>query len=119
VACIEWDWLARMHSTAVTRYQLPPESFEDPQDAGMWVSRQAVRPSRAEPVGDLVDALRQEGVELRLIRRLSPLRGLWETSLHASGIRLRNAQGWEDGPGSVAPRLREVMARPNPGSPYR
>jgi hypothetical protein len=25
---------------------------------------------------------------------LLPLKGLWNTSLHASGIRLRNAAGW-------------------------
>jgi hypothetical protein len=112
VACIEWDWLERMHSTPVTRYHLPPDTFEDLQDAGMWVTRQAVRPSLSEPVGDLVEALRREGVELRLMRRLTPLRGLWETSLHASGIRLRNALDWEVGPGTVPPRLREVIGRP-------
>jgi hypothetical protein len=27
---------------------------------------------------------------------LAPLRDVWSTSLHASGIRLRNAQGWPD-----------------------
>ena len=26
---------------------------------------------------------------------LTPLRGLWETTLHTSGIRLRNAVGWD------------------------
>ncbi len=114
VACIEWDWLERMHSTAVTRYHLPPDTFEDLQDAGMWVSRQAVRPSLSEPVGNLVGALRREGVELRLMRRLTPLRGLWETSLHASGIRLRNAQDWQTGPQEVPPRLREVSAQSGP-----
>ena len=25
---------------------------------------------------------------------LTPLRGMWETTLHVSGIRLRNARGW-------------------------
>lgn len=119
VACIEWDWLERMHSTAVTRYHLPPETFEDLQDAGMWVSRQTVRPTLIEAVGDLVEALRQDGVELRLMRRLTPLRGIWDTSLHASGIRLRNAQEWQAGPGTVSPRLSQVMARTNPATPER
>lgn len=109
VACVEWDWLERLHSTAVFRYHLPSEGFEDLGDAGMWVSRETVRPSLVEPVGDLVEALRQDGVELRLMRRLTPLRGLWETSLHASGIRLRHAQDWQAGPSTASPRLREVM----------
>ncbi len=34
-------------------------------------------------------------VELRVMESLTPLRGVWETSLHASGIRLRHAQGWD------------------------
>ncbi len=109
VACIEWDWLERMHTTSVTRYHLPVDTFEDLHDAGMWVSRQTVRPSLVEPVGDLVEALRQAGVELRLMHRLTPLRGIWDTSLHASGIRLRNAQDWGAAGSPPSPRLREVM----------
>ena len=114
VACIEWDWLGRMHTTSVTRYHLAPDTFEDLHDAGMWVSRQTVRPTLAEPMGDLVEALRQDGVELRLMRRLTPLRGISDTSLHASGIRLRNAQDWQAGPSEVPLRLREVMERAEP-----
>jgi hypothetical protein len=36
------------------------------------------------------------GVELRVMERLTPLRHVWSTSLHASGVRLRNAAGWND-----------------------
>ncbi|MGO7421998.1 DUF6886 family protein, partial [Rhizobium ruizarguesonis] len=35
------------------------------------------------------------GVELRVVDTLTPLKGLWGTSLHVSGIRLRNAGDWE------------------------
>jgi hypothetical protein len=42
------------------------------------------------------EVLRSSGVELRVLDRLTPLRGVWDSSLHASGIRLRNAQGWVD-----------------------
>jgi hypothetical protein len=45
-------------------------------------------------LGDLPAALRAEDVELRVMERLTPLRDVWSTSLHASGIRLRNAQDW-------------------------
>jgi len=100
-----------MHTTSVTRYHLPSDTFENLYDAGMWVSRETVRPTRAELVGDLIEALRQDGVELRLMRRLTPLRGIWDTSLHASSIRLRNAQDWQAGPSEVPPRLREVMGQ--------
>jgi hypothetical protein len=27
---------------------------------------------------------------------LTPLKEVWQSSLHASGIRLRNARGWND-----------------------
>ena len=41
-------------------------------------------------------ALAACGVELRFMPVLTPLRDVWSTSLHASGIRLRNAKGWLD-----------------------
>ena len=114
VACIARDWLERMHTTPLYRYHLPPDTFEDLHDAGMWVSRETVRPSLAEPVGDLIEALRDDGVELRLMHRLTPLRGIWDTSLHASGIRLRNAQDWDAADSGPSLRLREVMERSEP-----
>jgi hypothetical protein len=61
----------------------------------MFVSRGEIRPLEVAPVGDLLRALRDAEVELRVLERLTPLRGVWETSLHASGIRLRTAVGWK------------------------
>lgn len=60
----------------------------------MWVSRTAVEPLRVDVIGDLFGALRQAEVELRVMETLVPLRSVWSTSLHASGVRLRNAAGW-------------------------
>ncbi len=94
LAHIEWDWLERMRSTAVYRYTLPEETFESLDDAGMHVSRATLEPLAVDPVGDLLEALRRANVELRLMERLTPLRDVWSTTLHASGIRLRNAQDW-------------------------
>ena len=94
LAHIEWDWLERMRSTRLYRYALPEESFESLNDAGMYVSRETVEPLAVESVGDLLEALRNADVELRLLERLTPLRDVWSTTLHASGIRLRNAQDW-------------------------
>ena len=94
LAHIEFDWLQRMHTVPIYRYTLPPATFESLDDAGIYVSRETITPLSMEPVGDLVEALRAANVELRLMERLTSLRGVWDTSLHASGIRLRHAQGW-------------------------
>lgn len=75
---------------------MPSETFTDLQDAGMWVSEQIVVPRRVEVIGDLLEALRTAGVELRLMDDLTPLYGLWEeTTLHWSSIRMHNARGWD------------------------
>ena len=47
------------------------------------------------PPAILPTALAECDVELRAVDSLVPLRGVWSSSLHASGIRLRNAVGWE------------------------
>ena len=60
----------------------------------MWVARDAVAPLRAEVLTDLPAALAAAGVELRVKQNLTPLRDVWSSTLHASGIRLRNAVGW-------------------------
>jgi len=95
IAHIEWAWFERLRTGQIVRYCLPPESFIDLDDAGMWVSRETVLPTAVETIVDLPAAMREAGVELRVLPSLLPLRGVWETTLHASGIRLRNAEGWE------------------------
>jgi hypothetical protein len=94
LAHIEDAWLERLKTTPVYRYAFDPEPFEDIGDVGMWVSRVAVEPVAVEPVGDLPSALHAADVELRVMPDLLPLKGVWDSTLHASGIRLRNAAGW-------------------------
>lgn len=94
IAHIEWDWFERVKTEALHRYELPPGGFEDLGDAGMWVSRTPVTPLAVETIADLPAAMASAGVELRVMRRLTPLRDVWSSSLHASGVRLRNAQDW-------------------------
>lgn len=94
VAYIEDDWMGRVRSTAVFRYLMPPETFEDIDDVGMWVSRSTVVPLGVERLTDLPAEMAAAGVELRSLPRLSPLKPAWQTTLHASGIRTRNAQDW-------------------------
>ncbi len=96
IAFIEWRWMERMRQAAICRYELPPGAFETLDDAGMWVARTAIQPMQRVIIADLPLALALQNVELRPVEDLAPLRELWSTSLHASGIRLRNAAGWDN-----------------------
>ncbi len=96
VAYIERHCLDELDSTTLYRYEFPSNSFENLQDAGMWVSRETVTPIRRDTITNLRDQLVNLGVDLRVVESLVPFRELWETSLHVSGIRLRNARGWSD-----------------------
>jgi hypothetical protein len=94
IAFVERRWLPMLRETSLYRYEVPPTRFQSLDDAGMWVSNQDVSPIAKERMGDLLLALRREDVEVRALDSLVSLRGLWKTSLHASGIRLRHAVGW-------------------------
>jgi hypothetical protein len=94
IAYVEGDWLDRVRTTTVYRYLMPPETFEDIDDVGMWVSRSTVTPLGVDRLGDLPTEMEAERVELRSLPRLTPLKIIWQTTLHASGIRTRNAQDW-------------------------
>jgi hypothetical protein len=97
VAYVEAAWLDRIGNASVFRYELPIDTFERlPAEADdwMWVSGTAVTPIGRETFSDIPDALGSLGVELRVVESLVPLRDAWASSLHVSGIRLRNARDW-------------------------
>ena len=96
LAHIEASWLERVKTTPIYRYRFDADGFEDLDEAGMWVARTVQTPLDVEPVGDLLAALEAANVELRVLPDLLSLKGVWESSLHASGIRLRNATGWNE-----------------------
>jgi len=110
-AHIEAAWLERLRTTPIYRYVFDPDAFEPLQDVGMWVSRRAVRPLAVEPVGDLLAALAGAKAELHVLDDLLPLKGVWESTLHASGVRLRNAAGWGE-PGWPHSRPRTTLRTP-------
>jgi hypothetical protein len=93
-AYVERERLSDLATATIHRYDLPTDSFEDLHDAGMWVSRVAVKPLGCDTLLDLPSAFAARGVDLRVVDSLAPLKPLWETTLHISGIRLRNAKGW-------------------------
>lgn len=106
IACIEWRWLAAMHSAELYRYEMDPSRFRPlADDPWMLVSFAEETPLSVEAVGDLVEAHATEGVELRLMPSLAPLFGAWEHSFHFSGIRLRNAVGWPEMAPAPTPRV--------------
>jgi hypothetical protein len=94
IANVELAWRQRIASQTIYRYELPAERFKPLTDDWMWVSKATVQPIGREAITNLLEALRIQDVELRCMERLTPLRHVWGTTLHASGIRLRNAQDW-------------------------
>ncbi len=98
VIAIEGAWLERLRSARLYRYRMPEETFVSIHDHGVHVSREPVMPLSVAPVGDLLAALADAGVELRITPSLVPLgRAIIQTTLHFSLIRMRNAHGWPDG----------------------
>lgn len=91
VAYVESAWETRLGTTALTRYELSPEGFEDLADAGMWVSRAPAPILARMALTDLRGELERAGVDLRVVASLTPLMALRDTSLHVSAIRMRNA----------------------------
>ncbi|MHB8528781.1 MAG: DUF6886 family protein [Caulobacteraceae bacterium] len=98
IAHIEWAWFDRLVAGEIHRYELPVGGFERLGESlggpGMWIAREPAEPLAMETIADLPAALAAAGVELRVMETLAALKGVWETSLHASGVRLRNARGW-------------------------
>ncbi|WP_158815790.1 DUF6886 family protein [Methylocapsa sp. S129] len=94
IAHIERVWFERLRAGVIYRYELPVFSFEDVDEVGMWVSRIAVKPDGMEAIVDMLAELDARNIELRVMEKLTPLKDIWGASLHASGIRLRNAQDW-------------------------
>ena len=95
VASVERDWLPRIAVATLYRYALPAGPFRSLDDAGMHVSHETVRPHAVTAVSHLRQALRASGTELRPVDALRVLRPVWQSTLHASGIRLRHATGWD------------------------
>ena len=95
IAYIEDAWRERVHSGFILRYEFAEAGFENLGDAGMWVSRCAAVPIAVTRFDDLPGELEAQNVELVSLDSLLPLKNVWSTTLHASGLRLRGAKGWD------------------------
>jgi hypothetical protein len=91
---IEASWVDRMRAAHVWRYGLPADTFEPwPDASGQWVSRVEVVPLAVTPMGDLIEAHAEAGIELRIVDSLWPISALavsdrWDFSI----VRMRHAQ---------------------------
>jgi hypothetical protein len=101
VITIESRWFTRVRDATLYRYTMPADTFEEHGDAsGHWHSRETVTPLSVEPVGDLLAALVDSGVELRITPRLYEMwQAIIASTMEFSGTRLRNAKGWIDAAG--------------------
>lgn len=95
-AYVETEWLDRINTAKLYRYALPPDGFVALDDVGMMICRDAVMPVGVDEVADLPAQLAPHDVALRSVPALAPVRRVWRSSLHASGIRLRNSSTWTD-----------------------
>lgn len=93
VVAIERYWFDRVRSGRLYCYHLPPATFQCADEcAGYFVSRTPVVPSRVSVIDDLLVALLDRGVELRVVSNLWPLRdAVVVSTLQFSLIRMRNA----------------------------
>jgi hypothetical protein len=100
VIAMETAWVERLMTTALYRYTFDHAPFFPVHDHGVHLSRETVAPLRVEPMGNLMERLREAEVELRFCPSLVPLgERIIQTSLHFSLIRMRNATGWKGKPG--------------------
>lgn len=91
VAHIEAAWAETHARAAIHRYDLPPASFEDLKDSGMWVCREPVQPLGLATFTDLPAELAAQGAALRVVDSLEPLRAAYGSTLAFNGLRLRHA----------------------------
>jgi hypothetical protein len=94
VVALESAWLDRVRGTRLFRYRFGDEGFVCiDRNAGYYVSRETVVPRGVEVIEDLLGALRDQGVEIRILPSLWGLHdAVMGSSLQYSIIRMRNAR---------------------------
>lgn len=95
IIAVENDWTAKILNTELYKYTFRSDNFElYDKTAGYYTSRAAVEPIKIEPLGNLLQAIVNRGVELRFTPNLYPLKEaiLQSTIDDFSMIRLRNAK---------------------------
>jgi hypothetical protein len=93
VVAVENAWFERLRACRLYRYHLNAESFTCiDANAGYFVSRAPVTPTRVDAIEDPFGELARQGVEVRLVPSLWELHdAIAASSVHFSMIRMRNA----------------------------
>jgi hypothetical protein len=99
VVAIESGWLERVRAARLYLYELPAATFRGvDHGAGYLVSEQAVEPLAVSVIDDVLGALVDRGVELRVMPSLWKLRdAVVASSMAFSNIRWRNAAPRREG----------------------
>jgi hypothetical protein len=94
VVAIESAWLNRVRATRLFRYHFAEDGFTCiDTGAGYYISREAVVPRGMDVIDDLLGALRDRGVEIRILPSLWSLHdAVVGSSLQYSLIRMHNAR---------------------------
>jgi hypothetical protein len=94
VVAVEDAWAGRIGGATLHIYEMPPEDFEEAlPEAGYWIARADVTPLAERVQGDLFQALKDAGAEVRWLMEFWPLAdAVAASSLQFSIIRYRNAQ---------------------------
>jgi hypothetical protein len=94
IIAVESRWLPIIRSATLYCYELPPETFVSVDEgADYYISREPVVPRTVTRIDDLLDALLERNVELRVTPSLWPLcDAVVASSLRFSCIRMRNAR---------------------------
>lgn len=93
IVAIEAGWYDRLKKGTIYKYTFDSEGFklEEP-NAGYYTTNLTVKPLSIEKIDDLIDAILQEGIELRVTPSLIPLKErILESTVNFSMIRMRNA----------------------------
>ncbi|WP_212982594.1 DUF6886 family protein [Paenibacillus cineris] len=91
---IETGWYERVKKGSIYRYIFDAADFElEEENAGYHVSRRPVIPMEVQRIDDLITAILNEGIELRITPSLQPLREqVLKSTVNFSMIRMRNAR---------------------------
>lgn len=90
---IEAGWYERARKGSIYRYSFDPDAFElYDSNAGYYITTRTVKPLGVERIDDLITAVLQEGIELRVTPSLIPMKErILESTVNFSMIRMRNA----------------------------
>jgi len=99
VIAIESHWLPRIQSECLYQYEFDPQDFTVlDEGAGYYVSRRAVTSLSEIKIDDILGALLEQDVELRIMASLWELReAVIHSTLQFSIIRMKNARPPREG----------------------